>query len=67
MILYSLKSQQTMNPNSLKSKSRLWVQFNLIPVHTHLCESGKEKKSAISLMLHVLSSYLYTYLRDKIR
>ena len=36
-----------MNPNSLKSKSGLWVQFNLIPVHTCLCESGKEKKSAI--------------------
>ena len=56
-----------MNPNSLKSKSRLWVQFNLTPVHTCLCESGREKKSADSLLLHVLSGYLYTYLRDKIR
>ena len=55
-----------MNPDSLKSKSRLWVQFDLIPVHTCLCESGREKKSADSLMLQVLSSYLYTYLRDKI-
>ena len=62
-----LKFQQNMILYSLKSESRLWIQFNLIPVHTCLCESGKEKKSANSLMLHVLSSYLYTYLKDKIK